>query len=362
MTLRLSALRGLHPCDGRCYDGYLFWRNGEMRHGRLPRLRRPLVAIAICAMLVLVAIVWYGGALSAPKQQRVGAAPRDLAAQVVRIPRANATPIAGWFVAGESGRAGVLLLHGVRSDRRQMLDRARFLKRAGYSVLLIDLQAHGETSGEFISFGVLESHDARAALEYLRARLHGQRVGVIGVSLGGAAALLGKASLQADAIVLEAVFSTIDEAIQNRMAQRFGALGHYLSNLLLWQIELRLGVSVAALSPLSAIGRLRAPVLIMSGSDDRRTRIGETEALFDAAPEPKSLWIVNGAVHENLHAFTPDEYERRVLAFFKQHLDAPDSRYSAVKARPVRLAKGTSAQPGNAIDSRTVASTSVPRR
>lgn len=321
-----------------------------MRHGKISRLHRPLVAIAVCALLVLVAIVWYGGALSAPKQQRVGEPPRDLAVQVVRIPRANSAPIAGWFVAGEDGRAGVLLLHGVRADRRQMLGRARFLNQAGYSVLLIDLQAHGETPGDFISFGVLESRDARAALDFLRSRLRVRQAGVIGVSLGGAAALLGESPLRADAIVLEAVFSTIGEAVRNRMAQRFGALRHYVSNLLLWQIEPRLGVSVTDLSPLSAIARARAPVLIMSGSADRRTRIDETEALFDAAPGPKSLWIVDGAMHENLHAFTPDEYERRVLAFFEQHLDEP------------RRANGTLAPPGNATDRRAVAATSVPRR
>lgn len=299
-------------------------------------MRRSLVALALCAMLVLIGVVWYGGALSAPKQQRVGASPSDLAAQVVHIPRPGASPIAGWLVTGEDGRGGVLLLHGIRADRRQMLGRAQFLKRAGYSVLLIDLQAHGETLGDFISFGHLESRDAHAALDFLRARVRNRRVGVIGVSLGGAAALLGEAPLHADAFVLEAVFSTIGEAVRNRMAQRFGAAGQYVSNLLLWQIEPRLGVSVTALSPLSAIARVRAPLLIMSGSADRRTRIDETEALFYAAPEPKSLWIVDGAVHENLHAFTPNEYERRVLRFFKQYLDEPGSRLSAVKARAAR--------------------------
>ena len=332
-----------------------------MRHGGFSRLRRPLVAIAACTMLVPAGVVWYGGALSEPKQQVVGAPPRDLAAQVVRIPRADASPIAGWFVAGEEERGGVLLLHGVRADRRQMLGRAQFLKRAGYSVLLIDLQAHGETPGEFITFGHLESRDAHAALDFLRARVRNRRVGVIGVSLGGAAALLGEAPLHADAMVLEAVFSTIGEAVRNRMAQRFGAVGPYVSNLLLWQIEPRLGVSVTALSPLSAIARVRAPVLIMAGSADRRTRMDETEALFDAAPEPKSLWIVEGAVHENLHAFIPDEYERRVLAFFEQHLDAPPGQPRAARARAAPRENGTVAPSGNTTDRGDVAATSVPR-
>ncbi len=50
-------------------------------------------------------------------------------------------------VSGQKGKGAVLLLHGVRADRREMLNRARFLKEEGYSVLLIDLPSHGESDG-----------------------------------------------------------------------------------------------------------------------------------------------------------------------------------------------------------------------
>ena len=58
-------------------------------------------------------------------------------------------------------------MHGVRSNRLQMLDRARFLNKFGYSVLLFDFQAHGESIGDHITFGYLESLDANAGYSYL---------------------------------------------------------------------------------------------------------------------------------------------------------------------------------------------------
>ena len=68
-----------------------------------------------------------------------------------------------------------------------MTDRARLLQRYGFSVLLIDLQGHGETLGEAITFGYRESRDVTAALAWLKSSTGPpRRIGIIGCSLGGA--------------------------------------------------------------------------------------------------------------------------------------------------------------------------------
>lgn len=67
-----------------------------------------------------------------------------------------------------------------------MLGRARFLQSEGYSVLLVDLPAHGESLGERITFGAREAAGVTSALAFLRNELPDERVGVIGVSLGAA--------------------------------------------------------------------------------------------------------------------------------------------------------------------------------
>lgn len=268
----------------------------------------------------LAAIFQFGGSLAAPQMRSVGEPPDDFPAERVEIRDAGQTPIAGWFAAGEGANPGVLLLHGIRSDRRAMLGRARFLREAGYSVLLIDLQAHGETPGENITFGVEESNGVHAAIAFLRSRVNGREVGVIGVSLGGAAALLGEMPIAADAVILEAVYSSIETAVKNRIAMRLGETGEYLVPLFTWQIQPRLGIPLEALSPHAAIRRLSAPVMIIAGTEDRRTRIEETRGLFHAAAEPKELWLIDGARHQNLHAYAGDEYEEAVLRFFQRHL------------------------------------------
>ena len=53
-----------------------------------------------------------------------------------------------------------------------MVERASFLRRAGYSTLLIDFQATGETKGDRITFGWKESRDVLAAVEFIRKCSH----------------------------------------------------------------------------------------------------------------------------------------------------------------------------------------------
>jgi alpha-beta hydrolase superfamily lysophospholipase len=207
----------------------------------------------------------------------------------------------------------VLLLHGMGGDRASTLPRARLLLAAGISVLLIDQQGHGETPGEHITLGWLESADVRAAIEWLRERGPARRIGAIGVSLGGASFLLGEAPPHVDALVLEAVHPRLRKAIENRM-------GHWFAPLLLVQVEPRLGVRIANLNPIRHIAAVDAPVLVVGGARDANTTEEDTRALFAAAREPKELWIVPGAAHEDFAKVDPDGYRQHVVAFLRRSL------------------------------------------
>ena len=228
--------------------------------------------------------------------------------------------IQGWFIPGSKGSGAVVLMHGVRASRLDMLERARWLSAACYSVLLFDFQAHGESSGQHVTFGYLESKDARAAVEFLRANTPGEKIGVLGVSLGGAAALLATPQLNADAMVLEMVYPTIDQAVGDRLAMRLGNWSRSLTPLLTWQMKVRSGISARDLRPIDHVNTMRMPKLFIAGAEDRHTTLGESRELFAAASEPKELWVVSGAKHQDLNAFARTEYEQRVLAFLAKHL------------------------------------------
>lgn len=291
--------------------------------------RRRYVSLVKCtaAAVILGAVAlgcfsWYmGGKLSATANQSIGAPPEMLAATAVSFPSESGSAIHGWFSRGTTGQGAVLLLHGVRSDRRSMVSRALFLHQLGYSVLLIDLQAHGESPGQRITLGHLESRDVIAAREFLRAHLPQERVAAIGVSLGAASITLTGGKAAFDAIVLESMYPTIVQAIEDRLRLRLGEPGTLLAPLLTLQLQPRLGIDVDQLRPIDRVDSLHAPVLLIHGTLDQHTLIDEARTVFAQAAEPKELWEIAGAAHVDLHRFARDAYERRVGEFIGRYLN-----------------------------------------
>jgi len=257
-----------------------------------------------------------GSLLSAPVPRSIGVPPAELRESVnVRF-----GDVTGWYVPSRADAPCVLLMHGVRADRRSMIERALVLREAGYASLLFDFQAHGESPGEHITFGFLESNNARAGVALLRSSFGCTKVAAIGVSLGGAAALIGSEPLDVDALVLESVYPTIDEAVANRLRIRLGSFGASLSPLFVQQLRLRLGIDPRLLRPIDYIGRFHRPVLIMNGSADRHTSLEEARRLFAAANEPKEFWPVPDAAHVDLQRYAPARYRERLLAFLDRYL------------------------------------------
>ena len=280
---------------------------------------RWLAGVLVIGLVVgLGASWWIGSQLVAPVLHPVPP-PGDLPVEPITIP-SDGDPLAAWWIPGLPHAPAVLLLHAVRADRSTMLSRARLLREHGFAILLVDLQAHGESPGDAITFGWRESEDARAALGWLRRNAQAPRVGVVGCSLGGASVLLGPQPAGFDAVVLEAVYPRLDTAVENRIRLRLGPLAPVLSPLLLLQLRPRLGIDPTGVQPIDGIGRLGAPVLVAAGSADRHTSLAESQEMFAAAREPRKLWVVEGAAHQDFLAYDPRGYEREVVTFLAQYL------------------------------------------
>ena len=146
-----------------------------------------LLAVAVLLpTLLCTAVLAVGLTLSAPAPAAIGPAPPELPnASSVLIPSSSGNTIGGWWVPGRTpGGGAVVLMHAIRANRRQMIRRAQFLQERGFTTLLFDLQAYGESSGQRITFGKLEAQDAAAALRLTKSRLPDERIGALGVSLG----------------------------------------------------------------------------------------------------------------------------------------------------------------------------------
>lgn len=282
-----------------------------------------LIGIPIISFIGGALLLFHlGSMLSAPANHTIGKSPSDLHATPVEF-----SGLEGWFVPAVKGAPCVVLMHGVRADRRSMIGRAYMLRDAGYASLLFDFQAHGESPGKNITFGLKEAANARAAVNIARTQLGCTRIAAIGQSLGGAAALLGDPPIDVQALVVESVYPTINDAVADRLALRLGSIGRVLTPLLTMQLKLRLGIDPESLRPIDKIAQFHHPILVLAGTEDRHTTIEESRELFDSAQQPKEFWAVRGATHVDLYRFDPQGYRHHVLPFLARYLSAGESRH-----------------------------------
>jgi len=279
-------------------------------------------ALLFAATILGVILVWnIGSVLVAPSNCPIGNPPANLPVQPVEFSSASGATLHGWLVAGQPGKGVVVLMHGVHANRLALVTRAQLLSHAGYSILLFDFQGHGESTGTNITFGFLESRDATAAVSFVREKFPGEKIGVIGVSLGAASTLLAEPPLPVNALVLESSYPTIYQAVEDRLAIRFGFLGKLATPLLTCQLKPRLGIGLDYLKPIEHARKISTPKFFIAGTADRDTTLPESQTLFDAAAEPKQLWLVEGAAHVDMLSFAKAEYEKRVLDFLATNLN-----------------------------------------
>ena len=278
-------------------------------------IKKLLLYFLIFILLDCLGLYFIGSYLTKSSNTTIGLPPSNLNAIQLQI-----NEISGWFHQSDTANKCVILLHGVRSNKSSMVNRAEFLNQLGYSTLLIDLQAHGETPGDEITFGLKESENVKSAIDFLKSK-NCQKIGAIGVSLGGASILLGNRPAKLDAVILEAVYPSIDQAVINRIEQRLGTfIANLLGPTLYYQIPLRQNISLHNLKPIAAISTLNTPVLIIGGSIDQHTKLEETNNLYHAANQPKELWIIDKAAHVDFHHFAKDRYEEKISDFFSRYL------------------------------------------
>ena len=225
--------------------------------------------------------------------------------------------LAAWY-APPLNRAAVVLIHGCGADRSGVLPETRMLAQAGFGVLALDLPGQGASEGKSL-WGVSERHAVSAAVDWLSKRdeVDPQRVGALGQSMGAyivtQAAVLDR---RLRAVVIEA--SPSDVVVMNRMATaRWSVLSQWPTY---W--ALRASGMPLDMRPKDVIGSIAPrPVLIIGGKLDDLVRPFMAQELYDAAREPKELWILDNAHHVDYATVAPQALRDRLVDFFSRGLD-----------------------------------------
>ncbi len=273
------------------------------------------VVVILCAELVFIVL---GFSLFRRNSQSVVNPARHILKSISIITE-DSLKLTAWHGSPKGDPQGVLVLvHGVRSSRSAMVNEALAWYDRGFAVLLPDLRAHGESEGDYISYGVSERLDVLASVKSARELYPQSSVGVIGFSLGGASALSPEVNANIDFLIIQSVFSSLERAIENRLKHRFGALAAILMPIFSVHIPLFTGLSADYFKPLEWIKDITVPIYIMNGEKDWRAAPAEAYDLASASGENEYFWIVPNAGHEPVYYIAGEAYLDSVETFIKK--------------------------------------------
>jgi alpha-beta hydrolase superfamily lysophospholipase len=255
--------------------------------------------------------------------QQSGASRKDFI-----VTASDGTSLRGWKVYPHpASGAWVLLFQGMSDNRAGMLGQAQLLLNHGYSLVMMDQRAHGESGGAMATYGWLERADTQAVVSALYATETPRVVFALGSSMGAAIALQSAAvEPRIAGVVAESSFSDLTEATYDYAGLHWNPwLGKTLFRPATWtglsQMKKQGDFAVADFSPEKAVARRPFPVLLICDSLDRVLPCRHSQRIFDAATGPKQLWVVPQSDHAAALGTAPAEYEHRVIAFF-DHLQA----------------------------------------
>jgi fermentation-respiration switch protein FrsA (DUF1100 family) len=225
----------------------------------------------------------------------------------VHIPSGDGELYGWWLPAEQADAPAMLYLHG--NDKNisaaPELVRAMQLHGLGLGVLMVDYRGYGKSTGGAPNEAKVYE-DAEAAWGYLLKRRVNdpKRAFIFGHSLGSAIAIdLSTHHPEAAGLIVESAFTSMADMgrrsypylpVEQLLNQRFDSIGK--------------------------IDHLKMPLLLIHGTWDKLIPYQMSQRLFERAPQPKTLKLIEGGEHNNDPLIAPLEYRAAVNQFVQSNL------------------------------------------
>ena len=308
-----------------------------------PLVAAQIIAMVIRALVLLVVGIGYVGAMGLTYHPHVvypgtPASLLNAEYQDVSFAATDGLLLRGWWIPAPVpapdevdapgplwGKRTVILCHGYNVDKAADLRLARDLLPDGYNVLAFDFRGHGQSSGQFTTFGDLERRDVLGAVRWLQENhpAESQKIFGLGQSTGAAALIAAAGDLSPegqsiDAIALFAPYDSLTSLIQDWAdSNKISRAGWIARRLALPLAGAQWGTSLQNFDPAREAEKI-APraLLVIASEQDQQIAISSAQAVFEQASQPKcAFWLVKSSRQAML--FRNENASRAVRLFFE---------------------------------------------
>ena len=238
--------------------------------------------------------------------------------ETIRVPTAGAKALHAWWIPSDTAGAPCLVLvHGWGRNVERMLPWVEMLHPEGFDLLTFDARHHGSSDEDGYGTMLKFSEDVRAAVDYAVRQRGAAMVGVLGLSVGGSAAIHAAACEPRIAAVATVGAFADPSDPRATIGKYWWVLAPGLP-LAFALVERRIGFRFRDVAPEKVIGQARARFLLIHGTDDVVVPVSNARRLAAAGGAAVETWIIPGRGHSDPHR--ENGMAARLTAFFGEAL------------------------------------------
>ncbi|MCD8015937.1 MAG: alpha/beta hydrolase [Lachnospiraceae bacterium] len=228
--------------------------------------------------------------------------------------------------SADAGRSSaphaVICFHGYTSQgMSDYIGLSDYYLKRGWSMLLVDERAHGDSEGKYIGFGCLDRYDALKWIDWAIDQL-GEDAQILlhGTSMGGATVLMASGlgfPPQIKGIVSDCAFTSAKEVFTHVLHSMYHLPAFPMIPISSAFNKKKAGYGLGDCNAAVEVRKAEVPILFIHGSNDTFVPCRMCDELYKNCASPKEKLIIEGAAHAESYYKNPEAYEQALDDFMK---------------------------------------------
>ncbi len=292
--------------------------------------RRRILGVAFLALSTLgfIGVHWVAPyALLRPGRVHLDISPADYGAtsESIRITSEKGIELAGYWIYPKERRirGTLIFVHGVGGCKEHFVPLACAMAEKGIASVVFDGRAHGDSSGQYCTYGFYEKKDVSAIVDFIEEKQLNVPLGIWGNSLGGAIAIQ---ALERDKRIqfgiIESTFTDLSQIVYDYKKRYLKGLGiRWVSEYALDRASNIARFDPRQVRPIASVKNIEQPIFMAHGDKDKNIAFEYGQVLFKNLKSIEKTWYtVEGAGHMNLGMKGGDAYRHAVDTFIEAQL------------------------------------------